>query len=379
MKMTEPLDFSKQAFFPGESGNPLDVALFSAVRLEKIPPLLFALLLALLAGLRFWYAPFDILLLGFFFYTDWILLAALPTFKRSFGPAKPTTLVLAGLRLVFSFLPFPAWLVLQVIGTLLVIYGFWWEPFHLTLTYQKLSSSKLAPPSVPPLRLLHLGDLHIEKIGRREIQLNALIRQLNPDVIVFSGDFLNLSYRTDPAAIQAARQVIAQWAAPLGVYAVTGSTAVDYPEVISQILADLPVKWLKNETTTLPYAGGQVNLIGITCSHRPHQDAPLLAGLLHNLNGLNILLYHTPDLAPEAARLGVDLQLSGHTHGGQVRLPFFGALITGSLYGKRFEAGRYQLQQMVLYVSRGLGLEGAGAPRGRFLCPPEVILWEISA
>ena len=94
---------------------------------------------------------------------------------------------------------------------------------------------------------------------------------------------------------------------------------------------------------------------------------------------MNILLYHTPDLAPEASRLGIDLQLSGHTHGGQVRLPFYGALVTGSLYGKRFEAGRYQLERMVLYVSRGLGLEGAGAPRVRFLCPPEMILWEISA
>lgn len=90
-----------------------------------------------------------------------------------------------------------------------------------------------------------------------------------------------------------------------------------------------------------------------------------------------ILLYHSPDLAPEAAELGIDLQLSGHTHGGQVRLPFYGAVITGSLYGKALEVGRRQIGSLTLYVTRGLGMEGAGAPRVRFLCPPEIILWEM--
>jgi predicted MPP superfamily phosphohydrolase len=74
----------------------------------------------------------------------------------------------------------------------------------------------------------------------------------------------------------------------------------------------------------------------------------------------------------------VDLQVSGHTHGGQVRVPGFGALVTGSLYGKRFEAGRIQVGSMILYVTRGLGLEGAAAPRLRLFCRPEMVLWEIN-
>ena len=90
-----------------------------------------------------------------------------------------------------------------------------------------------------------------------------------------------------------------------------------------------------------------------------------------------ILLYHTPDLAPEAAEAGVDLLLCGHTHGGQVRLPLYGAVVTSSLYGKAFEIGRRQIGGLTLYVTRGLGMEGSGAPRVRFLCPPEVVLWEI--
>jgi predicted MPP superfamily phosphohydrolase len=90
-------------------------------------------------------------------------------------------------------------------------------------------------------------------------------------------------------------------------------------------------------------------------------------------SGPIILLYHDPDLAEAAAKAGIGLYLAGHTHGGQVRLPLIGPLFTNSRYGRRFAAGRFGLGAMTLIVSRGIGLEGAGAPRLRFLCPPEVV------
>jgi predicted MPP superfamily phosphohydrolase len=77
---------------------------------------------------------------------------------------------------------------------------------------------------------------------------------------------------------------------------------------------------------------------------------------------------------PAAVEAGVDLYLAGHTHGGQLRLPFFGAIVTASIYGKRYEMGAYRQGDTLLYVSRGVGMEGKGAPRARFLCPPEVVL-----
>ena len=96
----------------------------------------------------------------------------------------------------------------------------------------------------------------------------------------------------------------------------------------------------------------------------------------------SILLYHTPDLMPyiadaRVAGTGVTLYLAGHTHGGQIRLPIYGALATSSRWGKRYEMGRYYEGETTLYVSRGLGMEGLGAPRARFLAPPEIILWNI--
>jgi predicted MPP superfamily phosphohydrolase len=165
----------------------------------------------------------------------------------------------------------------------------------------------------------------------------------------------------------------------MGVFLVSGSPAVDLAENMPELLKDLPLTWLDDQICTLTHNQDQINLIGLTCSHKPFEDGPRLQALAQDkLDGsLNILMYHSPDLAPIADRHEIDLQLSGHTHGGQVRLPLFGALFTGSLYGRRYEAGRYIHENLTLYISRGIGLEGAGAPRVRFLCPPEIVLWEL--
>lgn len=370
-------DFSQRRNFPGTHDNEFDIILRRVEDLEKIPALLFAgllFLLALIPTLGSWWWTMTLWL---FFLGDWALLSLLPKAGKSFGPAKPPTLMLAVMRAVFAFLPVPIAIGLQALGTLLVIYSFWIEPHRIRVTQQKLSSPKLQPGK--PVRILHLGDLHIERITGREEQLNQWIERLKPDLILFSGDVLNLSYVEDPQSWEAARQIMSQWRAPGGVYVVTGSTAVDLSHVFPKLVDGLPLRWLQDEIAEVEVCGQHIDIAGLTCTHKPFLDAPRLNTLLEGKPPrFTILLYHTPDLAPNAARTGaVDLQLSGHTHGGQVRLPLFGALFAASLYGKRFEAGRYNLDGMTLYVSRGIGMEGKAAPRVRFLCPPEIILWEV--
>jgi predicted MPP superfamily phosphohydrolase len=383
-------DFTRRRYFPGTHGNPFDKILRFIDWIETIPAPLFA---ALLFGLALLPLSFSLslsfcvpLILWLFFLGDWALLASLPRARKSFGPAKPPTVMLAVLRLIPAALPLPLLLAAQVLGTALVVYGFWIEPQRLTVTRQSLRSPKLS--LARPLRLLHLGDLHMERITARDRKMVALTRELAPDVILFSGDFLNLSRLRDPEAWEAARTILRELHAPLGVFAVTGSPAVDLDDVVPQLLDGLAnLRWLRDEKITLAFQGQPIDIVGLSCTHKPFVDDPRLRSILaadpeglRDLRGLDhftILLYHSPDLAPEAAGAGIDLQLSGHTHGGQVRLPLYGALYAGSLYGKRFEAGRKRVGAMTLYVTRGLGLEGKGAPRVRFLCPPEVILWEI--
>lgn len=371
-------DFSKRRNFPGTLDNEFDVVLRKLDEVEKIPSLIFAGLLFLIALPPTWGHWGWAVGLWLFCMLDWLLLALLPRLGRSYGPPKPSTLILAVLRMLFAFLPFPIAVALQAVGTLLVIDGFWIEPHQITLTKQKLTSPKLKQGK--PVRVLHLGDLHIERITGRERMLNRLINDLAPDLILFSGDVINLSYVEDPVAWEEARKIWSQWHAPYGVYVVTGSPAVDLEHTFPKLVEGLDnLCWLKEDRVTVAVNQQKIDIIGLTCTHKPFIDGPKLEQLAAQTTGnFTILLYHTPDLAPNAANTGkIDLQLSGHTHGGQIRLPIIGAPFAGSLYGKRFEVGKYQIGGLTLYVSHGIGMEGKAAPRVRFLCPPEIILWEI--
>lgn len=378
VSLPEPLpDFSQKTHFPGLDGNPFDVILHRLERLEEIPALLFFLILVLLAWLPNLTNLLEAALPLAFMTLDWALLAMLPRRGISFGPARPPVLLLALCRALADLFPPAASLIIQAVASAVVCYSTWIEPHRLSITRQALNTRKL--PQGLGLRILHLGDLHMERITARERQIREEINCLEPDLILFSGDFLNLSYLRDSRAHQDLLACIRQWKAPLGVYAVTGSPAVDLPDVIPVIFKDESIHFLDHERVTLKKDEAIFDLAGLNCSHKPHVDSASLEGFLPASDGrFNILLYHSPDLAPQAAHCGVDLQLSGHTHGGQIRLPLFGPIFTGSLFGRAFQSGRYRVGEMTLYITRGIGMEGAGAPRARFLCPPEIILWEIN-
>ena len=380
-------DFSEHKNFPGTTGNPFDIVLHWLKDYEQTNIVIFILTLIALTCVGTIFSLIQqsftrsLILFGIIL-IDWNLVAWLPRSGRSFGPAKPAVMQLAIARCVFALIPFPLWLfvLIQLIGTAAIIYGFWIEPFQLKTTHMTLKTPKLQKGT--SLKILHLGDLHFERQTIRELELLEIVKEMKPDLILFSGDILNLSYLHDKEAWQGARAIFQQISAPLGVYLVTGSPAVDLEEIIPDLLTDLPIHLLDTEAVSIPVGSDQITLVGLHCTHHPYEDGPVLEKLTQSVvdqDSFRILLYHTPDLAPVAARLGYDLQLSGHTHGGQVCLPFYGALFTGSLYGKQFESGLYLMEDMRLYITRGIGLEGAGAPRVRFLCPPEIILWEISS
>lgn len=324
---------------------------------------------------------------------DWALLALLVARGRSYGPVKPPLLGLAFVRgflgallatLARSALAAgPEWLfldlMLQAGLSVLAIYATWIEPFHLGLTEIALNSPRLGRPG-RPIRLLHLADLHLERITLRERQLLTLMERIQPDLIVFTGDVLNLSFVRDPLAVEEARTLMRHWRAPYGVYAVRGSPLVDVDGWVERIYAGLDhIAFLRDEVRVVNVGGRSIAIVGVECTHERADDLPRLRQVLARVPAgvYTVLLYHSPDLAPEAAAWGVDLYLCGHTHGGQIRLPVIGALHTSSAWWKRFEMGRYQVGRMTLHVSRGIGMEGMSAPRARFLAPPEITLFTL--
>ena len=364
--------------------------------LEKIPVWLVGALLAMLAAHVAWaWTPAMGACLAALYAVDAAMLALLPRRGKSFGPINAPLIALAVVRwglTVAASLVLPRSQVMALTVVVAVVqagltaaawYGLWIEPFRLGVTRLAIKSPKLNGHA--PIRLLHLSDLHIERITQRERQLLKRVGELRPDLIVFTGDLLNLSYTHDDRAHADCRAVLAQLRAPLGVYAISGSVSVDPPPVVRKLLDGLNIQRLDDQVHAIKRAGNEpaLALVGVTCTNNDQRDSKTLAQVMTTVpnnpgNPFTLLLYHTPDLMPQAAREGIDLYLCGHTHGGQARLPLFGALVTSSKYWKRYEMGRYTERHTTLYVSRGIGLEGRGAPRARFLCPPEIELIELS-
>lgn len=315
----------------------------------------------------------------------WGMLWLLPRAGRSFGPEIPPSfaltvvivVLLIGLGLLRAPLAGAAALVLIIMA--LAFYSTWIEPFRLGVTRQRL----IVPGwRGDPLRLLHISDLHVERITPRERQLNALIEQIQPDVIAFTGDFVNLTYNADPVAADQIRQVIDAWRARLGTFAVPGTPAVEPLERVQEFVAGMDhAELLLNRWAVIDCGDNRVAIAGMITTHELVVDRRTVAqlGMSAPAAAVRILLSHAPDVIPEAACAGFDLYLCGHTHGGQIRLPILGPLLTASQLGRRYAMGRVQTGRMISYTVRGVGMEGLGAPRARFLCPPEIVLWEIGA
>jgi predicted MPP superfamily phosphohydrolase len=329
---------------------------------------------------------------------DWGLLALLPRLGLSFGIVQLPFMALALLRWVIALLaaaltvwqPLPALVALalvQLLVTGLAIYATVVEPHRVGVTQLEITSPK-AP--CPRLRIVQISDLHVERLTRRERDLPALVAKLAPDLIVLTGDFLSTSYHRDPEALADLRALLGQLHAPLGIYAVWGTIEVDLPDVLRPVLQELGIVVLEEKVALVPATNApgegengpdhEMWLVGLSCTRDLAAAGTKLRALLAQLpaEAFSLLLYHTPDLMPQASALGVDLYLAGHTHGGQWRLPGFGAIFTSSRYWKRYEMGLYREGDTTLYVSRGMGMEGFGMPRARVFCPPEVVSITLS-
>jgi predicted MPP superfamily phosphohydrolase len=323
---------------------------------------------------------------------DWAWLSGLPRRGLSFGPVTPSLIGLALARWPLGLLPLALlWtglppLACAATGALLqaaigglVLYATGVEPFRLGVTFVEVVSGKLPPGA--RLRLVQISDLHVERLTRRERELVERVRELDAEYVLLTGDYLNFSYIGEPRAIEDARWVLSRLHARKGVYAIRGTHQVDPNSLLPLLFEGLPIRWLRGESVLLQEDRFELVVAGASSTRRTEIDGPAvdraLEGVLAQPDAFSVLLFHIPDAADQARAAGVDLYLSGHTHGGQLRLPVYGALVTGTASGKRYEMGRYDLGGTTLYVSRGIGMEGMAAPRARFLSPPEIVCVDI--
>ena len=255
-------------------------------------------------------------------------------------------------------------LALAAAGTLCIAYGRWIEPFRIEVSHVRIPSAKLKPGD--SLRILHISDTHCDGWGPNEARLLEIAREEYPDLIVFTGDSCN---NPGPGAA-AFRRLVGSLQASSGCYAVRGNWDVWFWNLID-LFGDTGWRELDGHVTT-DVRGTPVAVCGAPYGG-DYRSA--LAGLPPE--AFTLFLYHTPDLVREPELQTADLYCAGHTHGGQVCLPGWGALVTFSRYGKAYESGLYGVGKCALYVCRGLGMEGGAAPRVRFWCRPEAALIEV--
>jgi len=254
-------------------------------------------------------------------------------------------------------------------------YSFFVEKNNLELTHVPIASPRL-PASFSGIRILHLSDIHfgffydVEQLHELMVQ----IQSLKPDIICFTGDLIDRELTQSDA--ESVSNIFKQLVAPYGKFAVLGNH--DYwgnTEWVKECLRNSGFRLLMNEMAVVRkgdeviYVSGVDDLLGGT----PDLSQIFNKGAL-DPDGFHMMLVHEPDYANELAAHPVDLQLSGHSHGGQVNLPFVGPLITPPL-SKKYPSGLYQINhRLTLYTNRGIGTTILPF---RFYCRPEMTILEL--
>jgi predicted MPP superfamily phosphohydrolase len=256
---------------------------------------------------------------------------------------------------------------LAAFGTLCIAYGFLIEPYWLEVTRVRIDSPKL-PKLSRPIRIVHISDVHSESRPRLETRLPAVIAAEKPDLVVFAGDALN-----SPGGLPVFKDCLTKIARIAPTFAVRGNwDAGSWYEL--DLFGGTGACELKNEAVKLDVRGTSLRIAGVSVG-RENRIGMVLGAI--PASDFSVFLYHYPDEIMEVARRRADLYCAGHIHGGQIALPFYGALVTLSRLGKRFEAGLYRVDATWLYVSRGIGMEGGVMPRVRFCARPEVTVIEV--
>jgi len=285
---------------------------------------------------------------------------------------------------------------LRITGTAVLLGG-------ATLAYASLVERNLftlrrfdvpiLPPDAEPLRVLHLSDLHLTPAQRRKQEWMAALAATDPDLVVSTGDHM-----AHPEAVPAVRRALAPLLDRPGAF-VFGSNDYSGPvlknpfgyfrderpyrhgaqlptEDLRQMLTDAGWLDLDNARTLVKAGGRTVELIGVDDPHLARDDYASVTGPTSREADVHLGLTHTPEpeILHRMAADGFELLLAGHTHGGQVRVPGVGALVTNCGLDRRMARGlhRWPGSAAWLHVSAGLGTHPTAPVR--FACRPEASL-----
>ena len=256
-------------------------------------------------------------------------------------------------------------------------YGFWFEPNWVRVEEVNLKLRRLAS-SFHGLRIAQISDIHMggwmnpERL-RRVVEL---ISSEKPDYLLITGDFLigHIFDQNSEQNLQELINVFSPLAKSIPSFAVLGNH--DYwtnSHAVREMLHASGIIDLTNSAFPVTRGGANLYLCGVDDIW---EGDVRLNDIFENQknDSAAILLAHEPDFADASSKTGrFDLQLSGHSHGGQVVVPFYGPLVLPYL-GQKYPSGLYQVGEMLQYTNRGVGMIN---PPVRFNCPPEITVFTL--
>ncbi len=240
------------------------------------------------------------------------------------------------------------------------------EPKWLTIERVRVPLKGLKP-NLAGLKIVQLSDIHLHPHTQIELVEKAVqtVNELTPDLILLTGDYV----LAKAESIFDLAPALARMDARYGIYGILGNHDLwTNAKVVQKGLEDVGIPVLINNGLSLDIEGSSLFLAGLDDGWSGH---PNLDTALERCptNASAIVMMHEPDFVDTIAQdTRVSLQLSGHTHGGQVRVPGIGPVALPK-FGRKYDIGLHQVGQTMMYVNRGLGVIG---PPVRFRCRPEI-------
>ncbi len=251
------------------------------------------------------------------------------------------------------------------------------EPERLIVRRVRLETPKLTRP----VRLLHISDIQAGSIGPYQVEIFEKIKALHPDLILNTGDFLQV---VPPATFDGEWKkllsLIREVNPRFGTYGVFGDTERELYHIHPDDMAPLVI--LSSNSASIDVGGGVLSLLGLSLYESRSGDWAMrsIEQWLAQSAGsdFRILLGHAPDYALSVGGKPIDLCLAGHTHGGQVCLPWYGPPVVDSKVPREWSGGFRRIGIPYLNVSVGAGSNRFhGLPPLRFNCPTEMTLIEL--
>lgn len=270
---------------------------------------------------------------------------------------------------------------LTLLGVPIGVYATFVEPFRLQVELAEIPISAERAGRAP-VRIGVLADIQINHVSDYERGAVERLMALKPDLIFVPGDIFQASMEQFEREAAALRELFGRLDAPGGVFLVLGD--VDWNrDVVRRIVEGSRVRVLVNEMAKVQLGDRRLLIGGVELKYASEAAQHLVREMetLPWTDDIRILLTHRPDVALGLSnRSRIDLVAAGHTHGGQVVVPFFGPPMTLSTVPRHVAAGGlHRIDENSIYVSRGVGCERGQAPRIRLLCPPEISLLTVGS